>query len=389
MEQTGGPPAARWKEHAPLCTGLLTDSLGLWRSAGITEFPASAPASGSDTMSFEARVFFPLEGVPAGGAVSADAQQQATSASASASVLVSATSAPTHPPSRPFSLFEREDYQLLFPQEHPPSLRSDEHAERRTDLYLLDPSLPHMERYGLKLRGADSSPSSSPAASASSPREYQLELKLRKELSAFRMAENWKKVVKNTRIHAALPRVAREALPALRQAHARAVMLSKHRVAEGVGALMTELEKRAAGAGDDAHAFYVVAVRKQRHELPHNCEQTDVEVELLWAGQADPLPPTQRRVLRYRSICFEGSETDTTAKHVQRLFQHLRQRHGDMAVTTGAATDTTSASGAFVGGYPEFLLRVLQLQPATTSASSHGSSAAVAMNRASGQCSAL
>jgi hypothetical protein len=281
------------------------------------------------------------------------------------------------------------------------------------------------QRYGLKLRGTSSdagaacSPSSAPALT-----EYQLELKWRKTVSSAPagLAENWKKVVKHTTICAAVPFVARECLPPLRKARDGANLLRKHKVTEGISALIQQLEQRTtassaaeeSGSGASAsaaspsaasnerqHAFYVVAVRKQRHVVSQlDGEQTDIEVELLWRGGAHmdaasaAVRSEQRRVFRFRSICFEGSEGATTAKHVQRLFEHLRQRYGDMrnhcgqaqvradASRAAAAASAVAAPGAasgamaaFVGGYPEFLMHVLQLVPP---ASSNAAAAAAA-----------
>ena len=317
-----------------------------------------------------------------------------------------------------FSLFDASSFALFQPTHSVPPKPQSKDVEQRDDLYLIDPDLPHMAHYGLKLRGAQSSDGSVNGAASllascmSTPHDYKLELKILKSggptpgdtpssphsaahsmssLHAMPAPEEWKKVVRATTIHSSFQDLLQNVMPPIHSALQSAKLRQKHKqakiIAEFEAALQSKVE-RSKAAGDAAAAvpsnaasaaaslpFRLLEVQKSRSTLSvYNGEQTDVAVTLLNGPQGAPVP--QRR---WRSICFEGSDSAVQSNNVRQLFQHLLQTHGDArgvaihkAGEAGAKKDASSAAaapvpsplprvsqGAFIGGYPEFLLYVL------------------------------
>ncbi len=319
----------------------------------------------SRKMKFEARVFFPID---------TRADDAAAVASSSASALAAAASTPAS--AAHFSLFDASDFSHFHPSDS--ALSFDAHAiEDRTDLYLLDPTMENMESIGLKLRGTkgnedgSNSSASGDSIGGSQRLSYDLDLKVRKDVTC--CAEQWKKVIRTTPIEASFATLAKDVLPAVTKAHIELDMLHKKKLGAVVGGLEEALQQR---AEDKEHAFYVVEVRKRRSEIKEcNAEQTNVDVKLLWHGDANSSDAaastsSSSQTLHFRSICFEGSESDTQTSHVRGLFEHLQQRYDgkgqapqpSSSSTASAAAASTSLAGAFVGGYPGFLMRALNLR---------------------------
>lgn len=329
----------------------------------------------------------------------------------------------------PFSLFDAASFALFQPTHSVPPKPKDADVEHRDDLYLMDPALPQMAHYGLKLRGAQSSAGSSGGGGAASllqscletPRDYKLELKILKSggpsacdtpasphsaaesmscLHALPKPEEWKKVMRATSVHTSFKDLLPAVLPPIHSALQSAKLRQKTKqmqiIAEFEAALQSKLErtKLAAAATASASApntkesvaaadslpFRILEVQKSRSTLSvYNGEQTDVVVTLLNGAQEG----VAGKPRRWRSICFEGSEAAVQSNNVRQMFQHLLQTHGDArgiaihkAGEADATKDAASAAagsaaapipsplprvsqGAFIGGYPEFLLYVL------------------------------